>query len=277
MTTDGNPWYVALDPYTGTMAAVAEAARNIVCTGARPLALTNCLNFGNPERPQIFWQLEESIRGLGDASRTLGVPVVSGNVSLYNETDGRNILPTPVIGMLGMLDDLDRRCQAGFQAEGDLIFLLGDTREELDGSEYSRLLRVPLRGSVPRVDLEAELHLQQGLLAAIADGVLHSAHDLAEGGLLIALAECVLLGGLGARCPALRGTNVSPAAVAFGESQGRVLVTVEARRVPDLQAIMLEHHVPVQAIGVVGGEELRTGAEIRCSIERLREAWDTPW
>src|SRR5207302_6921413 len=180
LTTDSNPWYVALDPYEGTKAAVAEAARNIVCTGARPLAVTNCLNFGNPERPFVFGQLQESVRGLADACRAFELPVVSGNVSLYNETSERNIPPTPVIGMVGLLDDLALRCPAGFQEDGDLVFLLGDTREELAGSEYSRLFAsagalgvgegpaARDAGEPPRVDMAAERDLHNAVLAGIA-------------------------------------------------------------------------------------------------------------
>src|SRR5438270_11717445 len=190
LTTDGNPWYTSLDPYAGTQAAVAEAARNIVCTGARPLAVTNCLNFGNPERPHVFWQLQESVRGLADACRAFELPVVSGNVSLYNETSGRNIPPTPVIGMVGLLEDLSLRCPAGFRRAGDLIFLLGDTREELAGSEYSRLFAsagalgvgearaARDAGEPPRVDMAAERDPHTAVLAGIARGILLSAHGV---------------------------------------------------------------------------------------------------
>jgi len=276
LTTDGNPSYVALDPYAGTQIAVAEAARNIVCTGARPLAVTNCLNFGNPERPNVYWQLQESIRGLADACRALELPVVSGNVSLYNETDGRNIPPTPVIGMVGLLDDVARRCPAGFQQEGDLVFLLGETAEELGGSEYLRVMGRTASGRPPRLDLWAEWRLQQALLECTGKGLISSAHDVAEGGLLVALAEAGLFGDLGARCPALSG-QVSAAALCFGESQGRIIVTLTARRVPDVKNIMTSHQVPFQALGVVGGEELQVGSAVRVRLEALREAWETAW
>src|SRR2546428_6610165 len=253
LTTDGNPWYVTLDPYEGTKAAVAEAARNIVCTGARPIAVTNCLNFGNPERPAIFGQLQESIRGLADACRALELPVVRGNVSLYNETSERNIPPTPVIGMVGLLDDLSLRCPSGFQEDGDLIFLLGETREELAGSEYLRLLGAPAEGRPPSVSLEMERRLQAAMLDSIGRGVIRCAHDVSDGGLLIALAESALYGGRGLRCPAIVGP-VSREAFYFGESQGRVIVSVTPRRVPELQQLMASHHIPLYAVGVVGGE-----------------------
>src|SRR5439155_1387427 len=171
------------------------AAPNLVCTGARPIAVTNCLNFGNPERPRIFGQLQESVRGLADACRALELPVVSGNVSLYNETSERNIPPTPVIGMVGLLDDLSLRCPAGFQEDGDLVFLLGETREELAGTAYLRLLGAPAEGRPPTVSLEMERRLQAAMLDSIGRGVLRCAHDVSDGGLLIALAESALYGG----------------------------------------------------------------------------------
>jgi phosphoribosylformylglycinamidine synthase subunit PurL len=276
MTTDGNPWYVALDPYVGTMAAVAEAARNIVCTGARPIAVTNCLNFGNPERPSIFGQLQESVRGLADACRAFELPVVSGNVSLYNETSERNIPPTPVVGMVGLLDDLSLRCPSGFQDDGDLVFLLGETREELAGSEYFRLLGAPSEGPPPIVSLETERRLQAAMLDSIGRGVLRCAHDVSDGGLLIALAESALYGGRGLRCPPIAGT-VSREAFYFGESQGRIIVSVAPRRVPELQQLMARHHVPLHAVGVVGGEDFQIGSDIHVSLETLRQAWETPF
>ena len=274
LTTDGNSRYVALDPYEGTRAAVAEAARNLVCTGARPIAVTNCLNFGNPERPQIFGQLQESVRGLADACRALELPVVSGNVSLYNETSERNIPPTPVIGMVGLLDDLSLRCPAGFRDDGDIVFLLGETREELSGSEYLRLLGAPLEGRPPIVSFEAERRLQAAMLDSIGRGVLRCAHDVSDGGLLIALAESALYGGRGLRCPGIAGP-VSREAAYFGESQGRIVVSVAPRRVPELQKLMAKHQVPLQAIGVVGGEDLQVGSDIRISLDTLRQAWET--
>jgi phosphoribosylformylglycinamidine synthase len=276
LTTDGNPWYVSLDPYEGTKAAVAEAARNIVCTGARPLAVTNCLNFGNPDRPDIFGQLQESVRGLADATRTFELPVVSGNVSLYNETSERNIPPTPVIGMVGLLDDLALRCPAGFVNDGDLVFLLGETREELAGSQYLLLLGAKLEGRPPMVSLEMERRLQAALLDSIGRGVLGSAHDVSDGGLLVALAESALFGGRGLRCPNIIGP-VTREAFYFGESQGRVVVSVAPRRVPDLQKLMTHYHVPIHAMGVVGGDDFQIGSDVRVTLESLRQAWETPF
>lgn len=276
LTTDGNPWYAMLDPYDGTMAAVAEAARNIVCTGARPLAVTNCMNFGNPERPLVYGQLQESVRGLADACRAFGLPVVSGNVSLYNETSGRNILPTPIVGMVGVLDDLALRCPSGFQDDGDLVFLLGETRDELSGSEYWRMLGARSGGRPPAVDLDAERRLQEAILDCIGHGTLHNAHDVADGGLLIALAEAALLGGRGLRCPSVVG-SLRREAFYFGESQGRAIVAVTPRRVPELQKLMGNHHVPLHALGVVGGDDFQVGTDIRVSLATLRQKWETPF
>jgi len=276
LTTDGNPWYAVLDPYEGTMAAVAEAARNIVCTGARPLAVTNCMNFGNPDRPFVYAQLQESFRGLADACRAFGLPVVSGNVSLYNETVGRNILPTPVVGMVGLLDDLGQRCPTGFQEDGDLVFLLGQTRDELSGSEYARMAESRTGGRPPVVDLEAEQRLQALILDCIGHGTLRSAHDVSDGGLLIALAEASLIGGRGLRCPSVVG-SLRREAFYFGESQGRAIVAVSPRLVPELQKLTSKHHIPLHALGVVGGDDFQIGTDIRVSLATLRQVWETPF
>jgi phosphoribosylformylglycinamidine synthase len=279
LTTDGNPWYVALDPYSGTQAAVAEAARNIACTGARPLAVTNCLNFGNPDRPAIMWQLQESVRGLADACRELELPVVSGNVSLYNEWSGRNIPPTPVIGMVGLLEDVDTRCPAGFRETGDVVALLGQSREEVDGSEYQRWSGREAAGPPPRVDLQLERRLQRVLIAGAGQGFLRSAHDLSDGGLLVGLAEAALFGGRGVKCPSLAGdlSRLSPAARFFGESHGRVVVSLAPQHVPDLERLAEAHEIPFQVLGVVGGDEFQVGPEIRIPMQRLRQAWESPW
>jgi phosphoribosylformylglycinamidine synthase len=227
------------------------------------------------------------VRGLADACRAFELPVVSGNVSLYNETSGRNIPPTPVIGMVGLLEDLSLRCPAGFRQAGDLIFLLGDTREELGGTEYSRLFgsdgaqavgnrsEATNAGKAPRVDLAAERDLHNTVLEGIARGLVRSAHDVAEGGTLVALAEAALFAGLGVRCPAL-SSAASPAATYFGESQGRIIISVEPRRVPELRSILTSQRVPAYALGVVGGDELQAGP-VRLSLDRVRQAWETPW
>ncbi|HLB12517.1 MAG TPA: phosphoribosylformylglycinamidine synthase subunit PurL, partial [Dehalococcoidia bacterium] len=198
LTTDGNSRYCYLDPYAGGAIAVAEAARNLVCTGAQPLAITNCLNFGNPEKPEIFYGMEQCVKGMADACQVLDTPVVSGNVSLYNETEGEPIYPTPVVGMVGLLDDADRRCTASFKEEGDMVVLLsaGDADSGLGGSEYLWLEHGLIAGR-PSIDLEAEKRVQGYCIKAIRSRIIKSAHDCSEGGLAVALAECSILGGVG--------------------------------------------------------------------------------
>jgi len=198
MKSDVNPFFCALDPYRGGAIAVAEAARSIAATGAMPVAVTDCLNFGNPERPEVMGQFEAAVRGISDACRALETPVVSGNVSFYNETDGRAIPPTPTIGMVGLLEDVERRVRMPFRAAGDVVALLGTTRDELGGSEFLRAVRGRDEGPCPEVDLEAERKLVHLLVALSKHRKLASAHDLSDGGLAVALAECAMKSGLGA-------------------------------------------------------------------------------
>ena len=198
LATDGNARYVARNARHGAMIAVCEAARNVVATGARPAAITNCLNFANPEHADVWWDLHDAIEGIGDACRALEIPVVSGNVSLYNDTGGTGIDPTVVIGMVGIIDDVAQRCTAGFRDEGDLIALVGPIDAELDGSEYQRIAHRMNSGAPPRLDIDLERRVHAFVLEAISDGLLHSAHDCAEGGIAIALAESCLLGDIGA-------------------------------------------------------------------------------
>ncbi|MHB9149226.1 MAG: phosphoribosylformylglycinamidine synthase subunit PurL, partial [Thermoleophilia bacterium] len=197
--TDGNGRHTFLDPYRGGKAAVAEAARNVSCVGAAPIAITNCLNFGNPEKGVISYQLSRAIEGMAEACEAFGVPVISGNVSLYNESFGQAIYPTPVVGMLGLSPDFTVHCMSGFQSEGDVIVLLGDATPVLDGSEYQKRWYGTVEGRIPDVDLAAEVVLQGVLRRAVTDGMLRSAHDCSDGGLAVALAESCLAGGVGAR------------------------------------------------------------------------------
>src|SRR6185312_8122663 len=205
MTTDCNSRYCHLDPNLGAQLAVAEAARNIVATGAQPLAVTDCLNLANPDRPEVYWELEETIAGLAQACRALEVPIVSGNVSLYNDAGGEaGIHPTPVIGMVGLIDDYARRLEAGFRNEGDFVLLVGSSSNDLGGSEYLKVEHGLVAGRPPSLDLTREKAVTSLVLAAAKSGLLRSAHDCAEGGMLVALAECCLLGGIGVRCPSMR-------------------------------------------------------------------------
>ena len=225
LATDGNGRYCTLDPHQGTQLALAEAYRNVAMTGAVPVAVTNCLNFGSPEDPAVMWQLAEAVRGLGEGCQALGIPVTGGNVSLYNQTGATAIHPTPVIGVLGVHDDVRRRLGAGFTADGAEVVLLGTTRDEFGGSAWAEVAHQHLGGRPPAVDLDAERRLAALIVAAAADGVLASAHDLSDGGLAIALAEACLHGGRGCTV-ALQG---DPFTALFSESAGRALVSVSAQ------------------------------------------------
>ena len=233
MTTDCNSRYCELDPYLGAQIAIAEAARNIVATGARPVAISDCLNFGNPDKPEVYWQLEETTSGMANACRALDLPIVSGNVSLYNDTDGRSIFPTPVIGMIGVIDDYAKRLEAGFAVDGDFVLLVGATGNDLGGSRYLEVEHGIFAGRPPEVDLLGERAAHEYLLAAAAGGLLRSAHDVSEGGMLVALAEACLLGEQGVRCPPLTtSADLRADALYFGETQGRFVISalpVDAR------------------------------------------------
>ena len=276
LTTDGNSRMCELDPYAGGVMVVAEAARNLVCVGAEPIALTDCLNFGNPEKPEIYYQLEQCIRGMAEACEKMGVPVVSGNVSLYNETSGGPIYPTPVVGMLGLIEDVDRVVAMGFQDEGDEVFLLGVTalRGEaagLAGSEYLKVLHDGLMAGRPRIDLDLEVRVQRLCLEAARRGLLKSAHDCSRGGLAVALAECCIERG--------RGLAAFEAAVAgrqdaalFGEAPSRIVVSTADSEA--LETLAAEQQAPLMRLGRVGGDRLVLGALLDISVDDLRRAYE---
>lgn len=249
MTTDGNGRYVYLDPRKGGAIAVAEAARNVVCAGAEPLALTNCLNFGSPENPEIYWQLEESIKGMREACEKLHTPVISGNVSLYNETEGKAIFPTPIVGMVGLIHDVSYTTQQAFRRPGDAVLLLGETFAELGGSEWQHIREGQPSGRPPQIDLEKERRLQQATLQAIQRHLVRSAHDLVEGGLAVALSEACIGGGLGADISVDSPLTVTQCL--FSESQSRILLSVDCHKVDDVVALYSEWDVPVARIGTV--------------------------
>jgi phosphoribosylformylglycinamidine synthase len=254
MKSDVNPFFCALDPYRGGAIAVAEAARSIACVGARAIGVTDCLNFGNPEKPEVMWQFEEAVRGISDACRALGIPVVSGNVSFYNETDGRAIPPTPTVGIVGLIEDVEKRVRLPFRATGDRIALLGATRDELGGSEFLRSWRRRDEGPCPEVDLDAELRLS-GLLADFADqGRLASAHDCADGGLAVALAECAMQSGHGALVEMDDALRTS--ALLFGESTGRALISFSPAEEEAIRRAAEKASVPFAPIGRVAGARL---------------------
>jgi phosphoribosylformylglycinamidine synthase II len=277
LKSDVNPFFCALDPYRGGAIAVAEAARSIACTGATPLAITDCLNFGSPERPEVMAQFEAAVRGISDACRALEVPVVSGNVSFYNETDGRAIPPTPTVGMVGLLDDVARRVRMPFKAAGDVVALLGETRDELGGSEFLRTIRGRDEGPCPEVDLEAERRLVRLLTGLAHHRKLASAHDLSDGGLAVALAECAMKSGLGAGVSL--DADVRPSALLFGESTGRALVSFEPKAEAAVRASAEQSGVPFAVIGKVGGDRLSISLAGRKlvdeSVAGLHDLWST--
>jgi phosphoribosylformylglycinamidine synthase len=283
MSVDGNGRYCYLDPRQGAMLAVAEASRNVACAGARPLGATNCLNFGNPERPSIMWQLAKAIEGIGEACRALNVPITGGNVSLYNETDGRAIYPTPVIGVVGLLEHADRVLTCRFQSPGDAIVLLGEGRGELGGSEYLKVVHDLVQGTPPSLDLAAERALQ-ALLVALADArLIRSAHDCSEGGLAVTLAECCFgTGGIGAAA-SVDEIVVSPdaltnrAAALFGESASRVVVSVAATDEAEVLAQAAAAGVPARVIGRTGGSSLRIDVGGRASIDLALDRAERVW
>jgi phosphoribosylformylglycinamidine synthase II len=278
VATDGNGRYGYLDPFQGGALAVAEAARNVVCAGGRPLALTNCLNFGSPERPEIMWQFAETVDGIAAMCRALEVPVTGGNVSFYNETLGRAILPTPVVGVVGLLEDADRRVTQWFKEEGDVVVLLGDVAGSLGGSEYLATLHGRLAGPLAPLDPARERGVQAACLAAIEAGCVRSAHDCAEGGLAIALAECCVTGPrrLGAEIALPPGGRVDE--TLFGEAPSRIVLSVPPGDLPRLVRIVREWAVPLAVLGRVGGSRLtvRLGAEARVSlpVEALADAFE---
>ena len=250
-TTDCNGRYVYLNPRVGTLGAVAEAARNLVCVGALPTAVTNNLNFGNPLKPHIYYQFREAVLGMSEACKLFETPVTGGNVSFYNETDGVAIYPTPVIGMVGVVEDVDHLTRHAFQNAGDTILLLGDNTDELGGSEYLYVMEGLVAGEPPSVDLLAERRLQQAVLAMIQQGLLHSAHDVSDGGLACALAESAL-----GREEEPLGVDVTlqdalPAGpLLFGEAQGRVVVSCDPHSVDDVLGLAKRHGVPCRSIGL---------------------------
>ncbi len=255
VAVDGNSRWVYLDPYLGGMLAVAEATRNLTCVGARPLGITDGLNFGNPERPEIYWQFRRAIEGMAEACRILQAPVVGGNVSFYNEATGGSIYPTPVVGAVGLLEDPDIHCQIAFSSVSDIIYLLGPFRVSLGGSLYLKICHDRIAGKPAEIDLELEKRLQEMLCRAIDQQILSSAHDLSEGGLAVTLAECCLQGNIGATV-SFSGEISSLRSVLFGEGPSRVLVSVNPDRQEKLQALAKEYNIPLTELGQIGGYRL---------------------
>ncbi|HEX9787002.1 MAG TPA: AIR synthase related protein, partial [Candidatus Binatia bacterium] len=276
LTVDGNGRYCYLDPYVGGVLAVAEAARNLACVGARPIGLTDCLNFGSPENPEVMWQFSQVIQGMRDACMALNVPVVSGNVSFYNDTDGTPIHPTPTIGMVGLLGKVERAVTPWFKSSGDMVALLGRTREELGGSEYLKCVHRLTRGTPPWIDLKMEQAVHLCCTDAIDQELLCSAHDVSDGGLAVALAECCVGGPekpLGVRIEAremIRGD-----ALLFSESQSRIVISFKEENLGRLEEIAARYNVPFQVIGTVGGTRLVIQPLLQLPVDEIKTIWST--
>jgi phosphoribosylformylglycinamidine synthase len=249
LATDCNGRFAALDPYAGAQLAYAEAYRNVAVTGAVPMAVTNCLNFGSPEDPEVMWQFAQAVTGLADACQSLGTPVTGGNVSFYNQTGDTAIHPTPVVGVLGVLDDVARRTPMAWAVDGDLIYVLGQTDDELGGSQWAHVVHDHLGGMPPRVDLEAERQLGQILVAGSRDGLLSAAHDVADGGIAVALLEMALRAGVGARCWVPDGLD--PFVFLLSESATRAVVAVPRAEELRFTEMCRARGFPATRIGVV--------------------------
>ena len=272
LSLDGNGRYTRLDPFAGAQLALAEAYRNVAATGAVPIAVTNCLNFGSPEDPEVMWQFAEATRGLAEACVALATPVTGGNVSFYNSTAGVPINPTPVVGVLGVFDDVARRTPMGFVQEGSTLLLLGDTRTELGGSEWAWAMHRHLGGRPPVVDLEREKLLAEVLIAGSRDGMLDSAHDLSDGGLAQTLVESALDGGIGARV--VLPTGLSPFVQLFSESAGRALVSVPRSEELRFTEMCSARGLPCTRIGVTDGTSLDVQDVVTLELDTLRTAWE---
>jgi phosphoribosylformylglycinamidine synthase II len=275
MTIDGNGAYCALDPYEGGKIVVAEAARNIACSGAEPLGMTDCLNYGSPEKPEVFYMFERSVSGVADASAFLKIPVTGGNVSLYNESPQGAIDPTPVVGMIGLFKDVSKRVTQWFKNEGDFIYLLGNIGDSIGASRYLHLIHGKKTGACPKLDLEAEQKLYRALINLAGEGILQSAHDCSDGGFAVALAESCFSGAtheaplMGAMVE-LPGEGRVDGRL-FGEAQSRVIVSCKPEMASRLEAEMKKQGVPVEKIGLVGGDSLVIDSGVEVSVQQAAD------
>jgi phosphoribosylformylglycinamidine synthase len=284
MCLDGNGKFVAIDPRMGAKLAVAEAARNVVCVGAQPIAVTNCLNFASPERPEVMWDFSEVIDGMAEACNAFDTPVVSGNVSFYNETDGAGIIPTPVIGMVGLIEDTRKIVTHGFKAEGDLIALLGVTKDDLAASEFAQSIAgisvgdIVANGVVPQVDLQVEKRLHDTLLSLVDACLLRSAHDCSDGGVAVALAECCFssLGrkALGAEIE-LSNEDISAEAMLFGETPSRVVISFAAGNLDRVRELVGDQ--PFEVLGRVGGSDISVKVNGETAFSGAVTEFETAW
>jgi phosphoribosylformylglycinamidine synthase II len=273
MTVNCNSKYCYLDPYTGAGIAVAESARNLACSGATPLAITDCLNFGSPEKPEVMWQFEQAISGMSEACTKLNTPVVSGNVSFYNETEGTAIYPTPTIGMVGLIEDMHKHMTQWFKNEGDIIVLLGETKEEFGGSEYLKQIHQKVCGTPPSLDLDKELKLITALLKGSQEGIIKSAHDISEGGLALAISESSFTpsGPKGVEIKVRQ--LIREDALLFSESQARALISVDEQNIAKIKELTQQCDVPMEIIGRVNGTRLFIEDLIDIPISKAYGKW----
>jgi phosphoribosylformylglycinamidine synthase len=272
LATDGNGRYARLDPFAGAQLALAEACRNVAAAGATPIAATNCLNFGSPEDPEVMWQFAEAVRGLAEGCVALSTPITGGNVSFYNQTAEQAINPTPIVGVLGLIDDVTRRTPIAFATEGETLVLLGDTRAELGGSEWAWVAHHHLGGLPPQVDFAAEKQLGEILVAASRDGMLSAAHDLSDGGLAQALVESCLQGGMGARI--VLPEDADPFVWLFSESAARAVVALPRSEELRFMEMCEARGFPATRIGVVDGDSLEVQDVFDVPLAELRAAWE---
>lgn len=272
LSSDGNGRYGSLDPYLGAAHAVAESARNVAATGAKPLAITNCMNFGNPERPEVMWQFSEAVRGMSDACLAFDTPVTGGNVSFYNESGGSAIWPTPVIGMLGLIDDYHLVVRTGFAGEGHPIYLIGETAAEFGGSEFAETVLDEIAGAPPALDLAKEHRLHELLIDAAARRLLASSHDCSDGGLAVSLAECAILSGIGFDVALPRDSH--PLEALFSESASRAVVTAAPENASSLEALFDEAGSPWTRIGVTRGDVMGFAGVFRVGVKDVRTVYE---
>ncbi len=277
LSVDCNSRYCYLDPFHGAQIAVSECARNVVCSGAEPIGLTNCLNFGNPEKPEIMWQFEQAVLGIAEACRFYDIPVVSGNVSLYNETKGESIFPTPTVAVVGLIEDAGSHTSQWFKQEGDGVALLGLTMEELGGSEYLKVLFDTTRGKPPYLDMAVERKIQALCLELIRSDLLQSAHDCSDGGLAVALAESCMTGPVLLGVDAQMESTLRKDALLFGESQSRILVSFKAENREKVEQAASRLGVNYEFLGVVSGQKLRVAVNdeefINVDVSILQSIW----
>ena len=273
--TDCNGRYVYLNPRRGGQIAVAEAARNVVCSGAKPVAITNCLNFGNPYKPDVYWTFREAVGGMGDACRALNTPVTGGNVSLYNENPNGAIFPTPVVGMLGVVEDIENHVMTpGFKQKHDIVYYIGARRRGLGGSEYIKTIHGLTTGDAPELDLEFELKLQKVLLEAIQHGMVNAAHDISDGGLAVTLAEMAIFSGVGANL-SVKDLNGSYIEVLYSEAQSGVVVSVTKEDARALERFFDKHDLFYNELGSVGGSKLIIDEFVEQMVEKLKEEYES--